>query len=413
MFGTLPLVAARALFVTALALTGGLLVAAFLATFRGAALVALLRLRLLAVLILLLLLFLILLLLILLLLLRRLLLFFLLPLPLRRRLFAFGLSLALAFTGIGRIRSVITGSLALIAGRPRRRILGLPRGGRGVDLERLPAGVRNVWRLRPRVDCHGAVLEHAPRPRPEPLGNDPRAPLEEARLLLGKQRDARLDRAAAQTRLDADAGQREIGVEGPHANRDWCAGRHPCRRLPRLLDRHLRREIRDHLDPMLHRLDDLGLPGRPRRGPRPKHEPIEGVRRARAFGIHLQRKRLRHPRQVVRLLVEREIVVTVAVEVDPSRVEWLVTFGDDGHLRSLHGADVSLPLDGLRLPAGVGRIVVANLPHEQRWRIDDRDPHRFAAGIAGRDHDLHRLVEAPRGIGEHDGESLDARRFGG
>ena len=358
----------------------------------------------LAILFLLLLLLLLLVLLLLILLLWRWLLLLLRLLPLLSLLFPFAVAFAFSFA--------VAGPLALVARRPRCRILRRPRWRGGVDLERLPAGVRDVRRLRPRVDRHGAVFEHAPRPRPEPLGHDPHASFEDARLLFGEQRDALLDRSAAQSRLDANACQAEIGIERPHADRHGRARGHPRRRFPRLLDRHFRGEIRDHLDAMLHRLDDLRLPRRSRGGPRPKHESIEGMRRARAVGVHLQRKRLRHSRQIGRFFIERQVVVAVAFKIDPGGIERLVAFGDDRHLRSLDGPDVALPFDGLRLPSGVGRIVVAQLAHEQRRRIDDRDLHRLTACIPRRDHDLDRLVEAAGGIGKRDGESLEPRRLG-
>ena len=420
LIGALPLVLTRALFASALALSGCLLLAPLLASLGRTALVALLRCTLRSVLLVLLFRLLFLLSLLLrfalgLLLIRRLLIFKRLLLAVGRIrggiLFlasllivvasdafapwvAFPL-LLLSFTGL------FAGLFTLLTTRLRRRFLGHPRRRAGVDLQRLPGRIGNIRRLRPRVDGHGPVFEHAARFRPQPLRHEPQGSLENAGPLLGEQCDLGLERSALQPSFDADACQCEVGIECPHPNGDGRRRWHPGRRFPRLLDRHLGSKIRDHLDPMLHRLDDLRFTARRRRRPRPKEQAIDRVFGAGTVGIHLQRKRPRHPRQVVRLLREFQVMIAVAVKIQPRILEGLVALGDDGHLRALEGADVSLPLDNFALLPRIRWKVVPHLANEQRRRVDNGDSHRLAPGIAGPNHDLDGVIEAAGTVGKH------------
>ena len=122
--------------------------------------------------------------------------------------------------------------------------------------------------------------------------------------------------------------------------------------------------------------------------------------RLAAILAQAQRERLHDPGQIIRTAGEGEVVVAIAVEIDPGAVERMAALGDERHLGAFDGANVPLPLHGFRLPAGVGRVVIANLPDEQRRRVDHRDPERFASGIAGRDPDLDRAVERPGRSGQ-------------
>ena len=87
-------------------------------------------------------------------------------------------------------------------------------------------------------------------------------------------------------------------------------------------------------------------------------------------------------------------MIAVAVKIQPRILEGLVALGDDGHLRALEGADVSLPLDNFALLPRIRWKVVPHLANEQRRRVDNGDSHRLAPGIAGPNHDLDGVIEA-------------------
>ena len=132
------------------------------------------------------------------------------------------------------------------------------------------------------------------------------------------------------------------------------------------------------------------------------HEPVGGKLRTAAIGIKLQGERAggEGPRRP--LDRERHIPPTVAAEIDGRRLERPIGFRRDRDPRAFHALDVALPGQRLVRAAGVGRILVPHLPHEQCRHVAEPDANPLAAGVARGDHQVHRLVEPAILAGHHD-----------
>ena len=116
----------------------------------------------------------------------------------------------------------------------------------------------------------------------------------------------------------------------------------------------------------------------------------------RAVGIEAEREPSPDPRQIPLPALERHVAPAVAVEVDPGRIEGMIALRDERDLRALEGPKVPLPLDRLVGLGGVGGEVIRHLADEQGGRVDHRHADRIGPGVAGRDHEIDRLVEPAR-----------------
>ena len=289
-------------------------------------------------------------------------------------------------------------ALALPLGLRRRRLL---RRSRSVDLERPPFRLHLVRLLGPRVAGHGAILELHAGLGPERLGHErlrhgrglPRTAHEQFLTLL--------DRGSRQPRLHAHARQPEVGIDRPHAHRHRRSRRHLEHLRLGHLDRHLGRQVGHHLDAMLEAAHDVGLRPAGSPGPRPVDEPIRRELRTTAVGVELERERAGRARTLRPLDRQRHVPPPIAAEIDGRRLERPVRLGGDGHPRPFDGPDVALPGKRLLFASGVVGIAVANLPHQQRRRVTEHHPDPLAAGVAGGDRQLHRLIEAALLVGHH------------
>ena len=78
----------------------------------------------------------------------------------------------------------------------------------------------------------------------------------------------------------------------------------------------------------------------------------------------------------------------------------MVAFSHHRHLRALDAADITLPGNRLVGLARVRWIVVVHFADEHRRLVDHGHAEPFAPRITGGDHDVDRLVEPPRRVGQ-------------
>ena len=156
-----------------------------------------------------------------------------------------------------RVLLLVLASLALIAviritrlaiALARRLLL---RRRRGVDLESLPVGDRAIRLVGPGIGRDRPVLENAPRTTAKFRRNQRFGTAEVHAAVTDEQFATAAGIAAREPRLDAHARQAEVGIQGfdPHGHRS--IGRNGQNLLCRHFDLHFRREIRNHLDPVL------------------------------------------------------------------------------------------------------------------------------------------------------------------
>ena len=133
-----------------------------------------------------------------------------------------------------------------------------------IDRERIPFGDRDVGGIRPRVLRDPAILEHLAGPRSERGRNQrgratERLPSTNEQFLTGSLR------TRSEPRLHRDTREAKVRIDRPQPHGHRRVGRHPNHLLGGLLDRNLGRQVRQHLDPVLHLVDHRRLPLRERR----------------------------------------------------------------------------------------------------------------------------------------------------
>ena len=259
----------------------------------------------------------------------------------------------------------VTPSLLLLS-RLGRLLFRRPRWRRGVDLQHLPGGLRDVWLAGPRVDGNSTVFEPAPLPRAKPLRHKLEHTAERAAPLTAGQHDLRLHRAALHPRLNTNTGKTKVGIECPHPHRHGRPWRHAGRRFFRLLDRDLGGQVGLHLDPVFDLLRLHLLPPSQRRAAGLKEEPVRRMLGRGPFGIHLHDERTGRPRQIARIHLELQVAASIALKIDPRRFERLVALGADHDPRALDGPQVALPGHRLALALHICRKLIPHLPHQER-----------------------------------------------
>ena len=261
--------------------------------------------------------------------------------------------------------------------------------------------MRDVRLAGTRVYRHSTVFKFATSPSTESLRHELQHTVESPSPLAAGQHDLRLRRAALHPGLDADTRETEIGVERPHPHRHRRPWRHAGRRLTRLLDRDLRSQVGQHLDPVFEFFHFHLLAAGQRRAAGLEEQPVGSMFGCRPVGIHLQHERPCRPRQIARPHLELQVAAAVASEIDPGRLERLVALGNDHDACALDRPQVTLPGHRLALATHIGRKLIAHLAHEQRGRIDQRHADRLAPRIAGVNREHQRLIQPAGRVGKH------------
>jgi hypothetical protein len=315
-----------------------------------------------------------------------------------RRLLGLGVSGTICI-GCRGIALAITALILRLPLRPLRLWVG--RGRSEVVYDQLPPRRgRGIGLGLPVVEHHGAILKHVCAGgvlRRNHPGADPQATaapgvglsrvgLPELPLPHGT--------ATQRPRFHADRSQRIVGIDRPHPNPNGTAGRHSQFLFFGMIDRHLGREIGQHLNPMREWLgDDVGSPGI-LFATRAEAEPIRGVLSPRPIGRQPQGQAGAGQGRLLRIDRQPQVVLPLGVEeVDPGGIERLIRFDLQQNLSSLQAPQVALPLTGFRGAAGVHRKPVLSLTDQQRGGIDHQHRQWLQAGIAGSQAEPDRSVK--------------------
>ena len=321
-------------------------------------------------------------------------------------------SVPLLFAGL-LIRVLLLALLALLALLRRRiavlrlvRVVSLGRRllrrSARVNFERLPLRDRLVGPLWPRVDGDGPILENTARTCSERLGNECCCAAEVEPWLPDEQVASGPDLPPLHPGVNPDDRESEVWVDRLHPHRDRGIRRHPQHLFSWDLDRHLRRQIRKHLDQVFEPADHILFRAVRTGRPWPIDESVAAEPGGSSLGIQLKRDRRLARRALGPRQCQRHVLPVVTPEVDGGVVERPVRLRHDGHPRPLHTANVSLPGDRLALAAHVLRVVVSQFPNHQGRGVDDDQANAVAAVISGQNHQVDAMIKPPFRIGQDD-----------